>query len=712
MQSIPLIHRTKSTTPDGTSAIDLFSVVNTLRRGKWIILAFVFAFTAAAAFYVYQMVTPLYTAGATVALQSRDQKVVNIDSVVSGLNGDVFTIYTEIEVLRSRSLVGKVVDKLNLLEDPDFNPLLSESETLSFSLSGLVRSGLEAVGLLEPPESGPPPSPEEIREMIVSYIQGSLEITNIEFSRAYIVSISTPDPNDSALIVNTLAELYILDQIAVKYEATEKANLWLMGRVSDLRAELEIAENAVKDFKARMDLVGPEALDALNRQSKEFRDRIIATEARVEMLMARLAELEDAVSTGDRAKIVAVANDRTLDQAFRLLPDAQEAFDARADAILSRTRTEMDLARSQLPGLKRSLGELEARVETQSRDLLKLQALEREVLAVRQIYEYFQTRQKETSLQQGIHMPDSRILSPAIVPGGPSSPRKGFTMALAAIMGSIAGCALVLLREMRATGIRSPQELELATGLRVLAQIPRAPVSKRRRLVQYLANKTTSAFAEATRNLRTSVMLSDVDHPPRVIMVTSSLPGEGKTTQSLALAQSFAAMGRRVLLIEGDVRRRTFQRYFRLRNQIGLIRTVLQDIPLSEAVYHSDQLKIDLLMGDKSTVNAADFFSSVRVSDFLDLARAEYDIVIIDTPPVLIVPDARVIGRHADAVLYVVHWDKTSKTQIDEGLKALANVDVKVSGLVLSQVDAQKAAGYGGYYSDMYRNYGGKYYRN
>ena len=126
-------------------------------------------------------------------------------------------------------------------------------------------------------------------------------------------------------------------------------------------------------------------------------------------------------------------------------------------------------------------------------------------------------------------------------------------------LGFLIGAALVLLREMRQNGFRSPQDLEQATGVKVLAQIPRAPVTKRRRLIRYLTTKPSSAFAESVRNLRTSVMLSNVDTPPQVIMITSSLPGEGKTTQSLALAQSFASMNHRVLLIEGDIRRRTFQ---------------------------------------------------------------------------------------------------------------------------------------------------------
>lgn len=710
MRSFPI--SPKPSAQETGNEIDLWAIFNTLQRGKWVIFFCALAMAAGTAFYVSRMVQPLYTATGTIALQSRSEQVLNVDSVVSGLGGsDLFTIYTEMEVLRARNLVAQVVDKLNLPDDPDFN-FQGDPKVLSFSITEFAGDALRYVGVMGPKEEAPPPSREQIREWVITAIQGSLEITNIEFSRAYRISIATPDPQDSARIVNALAEAYILDQIAVKYEATEKANLWLLERVAKLREELEAAENAVKDFRATMTLVTPEALSALDRQAKEFRDRITATETRTGSLETRLQALRAARDSGDPARIAEVANDPALTQALRLLPDARASFDKRTEALIAQSRSQLELAQSQLVALKKSLSDIETRVETQSNDLLKLKALERDAESSRQIYEHFQTRQKETSVQQGIHTPDARLLSPALIPEMASSPRKVFSIILALLIGTILGSALVLLREMRQNGFRSPQELEQATGVNVMAQIPKAPVSKRRRLIRYLATKPSSAMAESIRNLRTSVMLSNVDQRPQVIMITSSLPGEGKTTLSMSLAQSFAGMNQRVLLIEGDIRRRVFREYFRIRNQAGLIAAVAEGLPPEEVAHHSKELGIDILASEKTSVNAADFFASGRVQEFLERAREVYDIIVIDTPPVLLVPDARVVGQFSDAVIYAVRWNRTTRAQIESGLAALASVDVKVSGLAFSQVDVKKALSYGGYYSDLYKTYGSKYYRN
>src|SRR6056297_3516591 len=178
-----------------------------------------------------------------------------------------------------------------------------------------------------------------------------------------------------------------------------------------------------------------------------------------------------------------------------------------------------------------------------------------------------------------------------------------------------------------------------------MGQVPQIPMSKRSQLISYLKNKPTSAASEAIRNLRTSVLLSNIDTPPKVIMSTSSIPGEGKTTQAIALAQNFAKLGKSVLLIECDIRRRTFTSYFKDTPDVGIVTALARTRPLEEIVFHDKELGADVLMGEKSSVNAADLFSSERFHEFIGHTRSAYDIVIIDTPPVLVVPDARVVGQ-------------------------------------------------------------------
>ena len=202
----------------------------------------------------------------------------------------------------------------------------------------------------------------------------------------------------------------------------------------------------------------------------------------------------------------------------------------------------------------------------------------------------------------------------------------------------------------------------------------------------------------------------------KLILVTAINPtpaGEGKTTNSLAIAHNLTGMGKKVLLVEGDIRRRTLTQYFDDLPQRGLVSVLSGETPLDEAITHPDNFGCDMLVGEKTSANAADLFTSDRFRDLITDLRSQYDAVIIDTPPVLIVPDARIIAMQADAVLFTVKWDSTSRAQVLEGLRLFRQTDQKVTGLVLSQINPKgmRRYGYGGKYG-AYSSYGSRYYSN
>jgi capsular exopolysaccharide synthesis family protein len=314
-------------------------------------------------------------------------------------------------------------------------------------------------------------------------------------------------------------------------------------------------------------------------------------------------------------------------------------------------------------------------------------------------------------VQVGVHQPDSRLLSPARR-GSLVAPRRSRILALSLILGVMAGSALVLLREFLQNTYRTAEDLEKDTGLLVLGHIPVIPARSRAAAIDYLADKPTSAPAEAVRDLRTSILMSDVDNPPRVIMTTSSVPAEGKTTLSVALAQNLAGLDQRVILVEGDIRRRSFAEYFpAASDRGGLLSVITGKVALEDAVWRNEPMSFDVLMGERSKVNAADLFSSQAFQRLIARLREAYDYVIIDTPPVLVVPDARVIGQQADTIVFVVSWDRTTRTQVRDGLRQLQSVNLRVAGLVMSQVDpaGMKRYGYGDKYG-AYSRYAKGYY--
>jgi capsular exopolysaccharide synthesis family protein len=272
------------------------------------------------------------------------------------------------------------------------------------------------------------------------------------------------------------------------------------------------------------------------------------------------------------------------------------------------------------------------------------------------------------------------------------------------VLGLILGAGAALLREQMANRIRSSRELESLTGQAVLAQVPRVPERQRRKVLDHLGRNPTSAAAEAIRNLRTSILLSSADRPPKVIVITSSVPGEGKSTTTLALAQNVAAMGRSVLVIEGDVRQSRFAEYLGElpAGAPGIAQVIADGLPVDQALrrLHGG---VQVLPGSRAAMNAADLFASERFGKLMADLRGRFDMILIDTPPVLVVPDARLIAQHADMVVFAVRWDMTGRGQIVEALHQLELVNVRVGGLVLTQVDPQGMRRYG--YGDSYGAY-------
>ncbi|MHA3914939.1 polysaccharide biosynthesis tyrosine autokinase [Halovulum sp. GXIMD14793] len=604
-------------------------------RGRWWILLGALAGALLGGAYAYRVAVPVYRTHAVVMFDPQEQTVVEMRAILPALGRGETMVTTQVEVLRSRRLLEKLVGDLNLTTDPEFNAYRRSQD--GFSLRKYIKDHLLDWQLIREVPA-PPVTQQTELDATVKGVLRSLTISNLPNSFVFSIAAETRSADKSSLIANRLAEIYIEDQLAAKMEATEQASAWLSGRVVELQADFEAAEHRANALRARIEPDTSDALNDIERRLAALRQRKLS-------------------ATGDA----------------RVALTAQEAL-------------------------------LQADFDAASADLVQLQQLDRQAEASRLIYEYFLGRLKESTVQAGVLQPDARLISRAIVPLYPAAPQKPLILALAAILGAGLGTAWVLARAQWVASFRRIEDLEEATGRPVLGQIPQL-AERNRNVVDFVLRKPSSQLAEAVRDLRTSVLLSSRKAQPQVIAVTSSVPHEGKSMTSIMLAQNMAGWGKKVLLIEADIRRQTFQRYLGADPQRGILSVLAGICEVDEAIFRPDGMSIDVLFGESSSTNAADIFATERFEQFLAKMRDRYDYIILDTPPVLVVTDARVIAPTTDAVIYAVRWNATRRAQVRRGLQMLQSINGPVTGLVLTRVDQRRMEklGYGRRYGSYAR---------
>ena len=683
--------RQQSISEDGTR--QLAELTGILWRGRFVLLASTLIALVLGAAYIFYVATPVYKSTATLVLETRQEQVVDLQGVISGLSPDSSTVTTEVEVLRSRGLATKVVEALKLIDDPEFNVTL-RPESVKDKLLAMARSVVPNPNAIDAPQA----TEAQAKATVVDELLQRQSVQNVSNSLVFHVSALSKSAEKAALIANTFAEAYISDQLQVKNDAALQATDWLTERVGELQVELEKSETAVRAFRTETDLINADALALLDRHQKEVRARLEAARAELENKRAYDARLSDA---SDR-EVAELTQNATL---LRILSEADEqltaeqkaAFDMIAQRLRDQSARDLQQTAQQIATLDSTAKALQQRVDAQSADLIVLDQLVREAQASRLLYEYFLNRMKETSAQQGIQQADSRVLSQAVAPTNAALPRVSLVMAATGLAGFLIGAAFCISRAMAvAGGFHSSSQMEAVTGKAVFGEVPRIRARKRSRFFTYIREHPTSAIAEAFRNLRTSVFMSKSDARPRVILVSSALSGEGKSATCLALAHQMSELGSKILLVDADTRRGGLASYLGVSQpEHSLTEALRDDLDWRQAVIPAAAPNLDFVHGGTGLANIPDYFAKQWFPAFIDEALKQYDTIVIDTPPVLLVTDARILARVADVILFVVRWNSTSQQQVQDGIKKFESLGYPVSGLVMSMLDARGMRRYG-----------------
>jgi len=742
---------------DDNEMIDIVGMFGALRRRKWSIAIITVLGTTAAYFYGASVV-PVYNAKATLLVEPTRTGIEELEATTaSGVTTDFNAIATQIRLLQSRSYQARVMEDLGLFDDPDFNHALAEpepglldriplqvlAEPLDALAGWLPGDWFVARGAAqEQPEVLESSAPLIARERAIDVFSGSLEL--LGDPAAYVINIgfNSTDREKAARIANRVAEMYVDDQLNNKIFATDRTSTWLEERLAELEIELREAEERVADFRST-NLVGAGQGMTLNQQelSDLNRDLIVArgTMAENQAKLRLIRELRSAGRSVDSiADVVASPLIISLrQQEAQLLREEAELstlygerhprmvhlqnekrnlenkIAAEIERVVQTLENDLQVTSTRIATIEGQLGNVKSQNVTDQTAEVRLAQYERQAESIRTIYENFLNRFKETREQLEIVQPDVRIVSVASPPTRPTTPGKRIFAAggLVVSFGLAALLAIVLDRFDR--GIRSARQIESRLGLSTLSLVPRLDrLKKNQKPYQYLMEKPLSAYAEALRGVYMAVKLSNVDREPKVVLVTSSLPQEGKTTFAVSLATFAARSHKRVLIIDLDLRHPSVHRELGWQVSGGLVEYMAGERTLEEVIHHDLETGLHFLPIKGQTTNPTDLLDSQKMRLLVESLRDSYDYIVLDSAPLASVTDTRVAALLADKLIFCIRWGQNIIGAADESLQALREVNIEPAGAVLTMVDMKKHAQYG--YGDIgqYYTQSQKYYVN
>lgn len=722
------------------------AAANALDWRRWI-LAFrrrfrLFAAVAVAIFVaaiaLTLQATPLYTATASVVMDTRKERVVDTEQVLSDLPNDSAVVDTEVEILRSGQLAGRVVKALKLEEDPEFNGALRKPT----GLSGLIASVKGLFGAAAPaPRRLTPLEQQRQYEGVVGGVQSRLSVQRSGLTYVIRIGFRSEDPAKAAVIANKFAELYLLEQLEAKFEATNQATRWLNQQLEGLRQQVLRDEAAVQQFKIANNLLSAsgatlteQEISTYNQSLAQARAQLAEDEARLSAAKIQLgrasqgADVGDAVTSGlisslrgQRAEAlsrIAELQGRygerhpEMLKARRQLSEIDTQIQQEIRSIIANLETKVQVSRQRAAAVAGSLGGAKGTLAANNRAMVRLNELERNAEASRTLYESYLNRYKQTSSQGGIGQSDARIVTKAKVPGAPSSPDVNRNLMLGLMLALGAGAAAVVFAETLDAGLATADDVERRLDTAYLGSIPLlASVADDATdsPVDFVVSKPLSSFSEAFRSLNAAITYARLGETVKLVAITSALPGEGKTTTAVCLARSAALQGRKVVIVDCDLRRQTVNRLLQEEPRVGLLEVLNGEATLQQAISVDTATGANVLPLAPSKFTPKDVFGTATMDRLLAELRSRYDLVILDTAPVMPVADTRVLAHKADLVVFLARWRKTPQPAIEAAFRLLGTTGASVGGVVLTQVDIKQQAKYGygdpGYYYAEYKKY-------
>lgn len=728
---------------------DLLAYWRLLRKRRWTILSVFFVlFTVVLLGTLKQK--PVYRAQAMLEIEKENPNILSVQELFQLETVSDTYLETQYKILQSDTLARRVIDQLGLQKIAEFNPGASRG-----SVAGQANSGSEQSFAVGDVDRDP-----RAYQIALARFRDRLSVDPVKRSRLVQISFESQDAELAAKAVNTLAANYVEQSLEVRWEATQKASEWLAQQLLGLKARLEKSEDDLQSYAQENGLLfletekgAPENI--VNQRLRQLQEELTRAQgARYEK-----ESLYRQIQAGEYAALPGVADNKlvqelTVRQAELQREKAMLETTFTADypkvkqiqsqieeinAVLARERKRVAerITNDYLAAVRRedlvrgAFEEQQKQANLIAGRSVQYNILKREVETNKQLYEGLLQRLKEAGVSAGLKATNVRIVDPAEPPKKPAKPNLLLNLALATVMGMALGVGGAFLQEHLDNTLKTSQDVERHLGLPALALIPSVEsLNGRRGGVYGLAEHKKpralgqaepesspgrwhridataehhSALAEAFRSLRTSVLLSTADRPPRTLLVSSSQPSEGKTTISINLAISLSQLGQRVLLIDGDMRRPSIRKAFQMEDSLGLVSYLTGQQDWRAAVLTTGLANLDALVCGPVPPNPAELLSSERMRTLLTEAKQEYHFIVMDSPPLLNVADSRILATLVEGLVLVVKGGATPRELAQRAQAYARNVGANVIGVVLNNLDVRADDNY------YYRYYHYDYY--
>ncbi|WP_460095462.1 GumC family protein [Pseudomonas sp. S2_B03] len=753
----PLQGHSQTQAADESDTLDLLHLWRVVWSAKWNI-AWLVLLSCALAVVALSFITPQYVGSATLLIKDKTPPVLSFQQAAES-GGATTTDYlqTQQALLQSRELAERAVRKLGLTTHPVTDPRQQAQSwfTPRQWLAELNRDQwLPWLDLLPPPK--PPATEEQVFNDVTQNLMLHTSVKFVGKSQLLEIDVELPDPALAAAVANALAQGFIDSQQDTSLKSSQNNTSWMNTRLVELRDNLRVAENKLQAYREEQGLVDVDGVATIsanelqmtgNRMIDARRDRAEAEsqfrqaqalsngdisrlssvpavlsnpliqqfQADLAKAQAKVEELSGRYGPKHPALISARSEQRTAANSLRL----------QVQQVVAGIERQYQLAVASEDALRKSFNSNKAQIQDISRKEFQLREFQREVDSTRALYETFVTRLKETAATSDMDSAKARIVDPAIAPLEASKPRKNLILAIVALVAAIVGVALAFLFDTLSNTFKTDDTVESLLNVPLLSVVPLVMKKSRRQLARLFEDNDHPRFCETIRNLRTWLMLQNNERPAQVVLVTSSVSGEGKSTIANNLASSLAPL-ERVLLIDADMRQPTLSLNFDFPPQSpGLANLMAGSARLEDCIrsvgnldmlpagcltpaaldpFEAPRLKVSS-SSSNAVAPAQDLLSSPRLGRLLQILKSRYRHIIIDSPPAEIVSDALLLAQHSDAVIYVVKAQSTPVGQVRKSIAVLQQSQAPVFGVVLNQVDLRKARKYGHGHSRSFYDY-------